>query len=158
MVPPLASLGPAVPPSARFAWLTAERQLQIRNILFALVLFVGLAVWVFHSVAARRASSPEFVHRLRVVGVMTWAYALVQILDIRFWKSRFARRRTEQVGLPEHMIAWLFGQMLPWFGIIYYALAQDLRPYVAGLVIAAVTCWALPASAGVVPQVRAGRR
>jgi hypothetical protein len=149
MVPPLASVGPSAPPHARFAWLTADRQLQIRNVLFGIVLFVGLAVWVFHTVAARRASAPDFVQRLRVVGVMTWVYALVQILDIRFWQSRFARRRREQVGLPEHMIAWLFGQMLPWFGIVYYALVRDLRPYVAGLVIAAITCWALPASSGV---------
>ena len=78
MVPPLAGLGPTPPalPSAAHAgtyqWLTAERQLQVRNALMGIVLFVALAVWVFHSIVAHAARPPAFVHKLRVVGVMTW--------------------------------------------------------------------------------------
>jgi hypothetical protein len=145
-MPPLASFGPPTPAhAARYAWITPERSLRVRNILFGMVLFVALAVWVFHSVAASMVGSPELVHRLRVVGVMTWIYALVQLLDIRFWRSRVARRRSETIGIPEHVIAWLFGQMFPWVGIVYYAIARDVRPFVAGLVIAAMTCWLFPA-------------
>ena len=53
---------------------------------------------------------------------MTWLYALVQLVDMRFWHSGVARRRRLSLGIPESLIAWLFGQMLAWFGIIYYAL------------------------------------
>ena len=128
--------------------LTAERQLQIRNVLFGLLLFVGLVVWVFHSVAAGTARAPEFVDRLRVLGVMTWAYALVQLVDMRFYHSRFARRRIETAPVPEHMVAWLLAQMLPWYGIVYYALVADARVFVLGLCLAAVVAWAYPVPAG----------
>src|SRR3712207_8026840 len=37
---------------SRSPWLTPERQAQVRTILLAVVLFFGLVVWVFHSVAA----------------------------------------------------------------------------------------------------------
>src|SRR3712207_5771513 len=90
----------------RSAWLTPERQAQVRTILLAIVLFFGLVVWVFHSVAAATERAPEFVHKLRVVGVLTWIYALVQLLDMRFYHSRFARRRHISLGIPEHLIAW----------------------------------------------------
>lgn len=130
----------------RYAWLTPERQLHVRNALFGLLLFVALAVWVFHSVAARNAFSPGFVQKLRVLGVMTWIYALVQLLDMRFYHSRFAERRRVQSGLPENVLAWLLGQTLPWFGIVYYGLTSDVRWYVGGLVIFGVTCWVYPPS------------
>jgi len=147
MVPPLAGLGPdtpAAPRASRYAWLTPERQLQVRNVLVGIVLFVALAVWVFHSIAASSARPPAFVQKLRVVGVMTWLYALVQLVDIRFYQSRFARRRRESTGLPEPVIAWLFGQMVAWFGILYYALTEDHRWFVAGLVIAVLTMRVFP--------------
>jgi hypothetical protein len=146
---PLANRTPSadVAPSARHAWLTPERQLHVRNALFGLLLFVALAVWVFHSMAARAAGSPALVQKLRVLGVMTWVYALVQLLDMRWYHSRFAERRRAASGLPENVLAWLLGQILPWFGIVYYALTSDVRWYVAGLVIAGVTCWVYPAEA-----------
>jgi len=135
----------------RRAWLTPERQAQVRTILLAVVLFFGLVVWVFHSIAAATERAPEFLHKLRVVGVMTWIYALVQLLDMRFYHSRFARRRHISLGIPEHLIAWLLGQMLAWFGIVYYGLTDDLRWYIAGLVLFGVTFWVfpIPASRGV---------
>ena len=133
-------------PAARNAWLTPERQAQVRTILLALVLFLGLVVWVFHSVAAATERPPEFVHRLRVVGVMTWIYALVQLVDMRFYHSRFARRRHLSLGIPQNMICWQFGQMLAWCGIVYYGLTGDMRWYVAGLVLFVVTFWVFPIS------------
>src|SRR3712207_9105328 len=78
---------------SRSPWLTPERQAQVRTILLALVLFFGLVVWIFHSVAAATERAPEFVHKLRVVGVMTWIYALVQLVDMRFYHSRSEERR-----------------------------------------------------------------
>ena len=145
MVPPLAGLGPdSNDRDARSAWLTAERQAQVRTILLALVLFFGLVVWVFHSIAAATHRPAEFVHKLRVVGVMTWIYALVQLVDMRFYHSRFAQRRRISLGIPEHLIGWLFGQMLAWFGILYYGLTDDLRWYVAGLVLFGLTFWVFP--------------
>jgi hypothetical protein len=148
MVPPLAGLGPESTSAreTRYAWLTAERQIQVRNVLVGIVLFVALAVWIFHSIAAHAARAPGFVQRLRVLGVMTWLYALVQLVDIRFYQSRYARKRRESTGLPEPVIAWLFGQMLAWFGIIYYGLTEDFRWFVAGLVIAVLTMRIFPAS------------
>jgi hypothetical protein len=137
---PLADLGS----DTRSAWLTPDRQAQVRTILLALVLFFGLAVWVFHSVAAATHRAPEFVQKLRVVGVMTWIYALVQLVDMRFYHSRFARRRRISLGIPENLIGWLFGQMLAWFGIVYYGLTDDMRWYIAGLVIFGLTFWVFP--------------
>lgn len=127
--------------------LSPERQAQLRTILLAIVLFFGLVVWVFHSVAAATERAPEFVQKLRVVGVMTWIYALVQLVDMRFYHSRFAQRRSISLGIPENLIGWLFGQMLAWFGIVYYALTDDMRWYVAGLVIFGLTFWVFPVSA-----------
>jgi hypothetical protein len=140
MVRPLADL----PHDARGGWLTPDRQAQVRTILLALVLFLGLAVWVFHSGAAATHRAPEFVNRLRVVGVMTWIYALVQLIDMRFYHSRFARRRRISLGIPENLIGWLFGQMLAWFGIVYYGLTNDMRWYIAGLMIFGLTFWVFP--------------
>ena len=141
MIRPFAGVGR---PNTRSAWLTPERQAQVRTILLALVLFVGLIVWVFHSVAAATERAPDFVQRLRVVGVMTWIYALVQLVDMRFYHSRFARRRRASLGIPENMIGWLFGQMLAWFGIVYYGLTGDMRWYVAGVVLFGLTFWLFP--------------
>ena len=130
------------------AWLTPARQVQVRNILFGVLLFMGLVVWIFHTIAARSAVSADLAQRLRVLGVMTWLYALVQLLDMRFYHSRFARRRVEAAGVPEHVLAWLLAQMLPWYGIIYYAVVADIRWYVVGLCLAALTPWAWPVPSG----------
>jgi hypothetical protein len=70
-----------------------------------------------------------------VLGVMTWVYALVQILDLKLWHSRFVRRRRESSRIPEALEGWLLGQMFAWFGIAYYALTDDPSWYVAGLVL-----------------------
>jgi hypothetical protein len=34
--------------------------------------------------------------------------------------------------------------MVAWFGIVYYGLTEDLRWYIAGLVIFALSFWAFP--------------
>ncbi len=128
----------------RYPWLTPERQSQVRAILLGITLFVGLVVWVWHSLGARAPQPSTFVHKLRVVGIMTWLYALIQLLDIRFWHSAFARRRRESMGIPESLIAWLFAQMLAWFGIIYYAFTEDIRWFAAGLLVLLISFAAFP--------------
>ena len=85
--------------------------------------------------ARRTARSPRSIRKLRGVGLLTWIYALVQMIDLRFYNSRWAQRRRASTGIPDSLHGWLFGQMLAWFGILYYGLTEDLRWYVAGLVI-----------------------
>jgi hypothetical protein len=130
--------------TARYRWLTPAAQGQVRAVLLGLALFVGLIVWVWHSLGASSPQAGDFIRKLRVVGIMTWLYALVQILDMRFWHSGVARRRQLSLGIPESLIAWLFGQMLAWFGIIYYGFTEDARWYVGGLVVLLVTFAAFP--------------
>ena len=129
--------------SSRYDWLTPERQAQVRNVLLGIALFAGLVVWVWHSFGPQ-PRSVALAAKLRVVGVMTWLYALVQILDMRFWHSRFAERRRVSSGIPESVIAWLFGQMLAVFGIIYFGVTEDPRWYVGGLVLLLITFVAFP--------------
>jgi hypothetical protein len=127
----------------RYEWLTADRQAQVRNVLLGLALFAGLVVWVWHSLGPQpRALALE--GKLRVVGIMTWLYVLVQIADMRFWHSSVAERRRVSSGIPESMIAWLFGQMLACFGIVYYGVSDDPRWYVAGLALLLATFAAFP--------------
>ena len=76
--------------------------------------------------------------------MLTWLYALVQMVDMRFYNSRWARRRRASMGIPDSLHGWLFGQMLAWFGILYYGLTEDLRWYVAGLVILGLSFLAFP--------------
>ena len=130
--------------ATRYGWLTAERQTQLRGVLLGITLFFGLVVWVWHSLDLSAPHAGEFVRKLRIVGIMTWLYALVQILDMRFLNSAVARRRRASVGIPESIIAWLFAQMIAWFGIIYYAFTEDARPSIAGLVVLLVTFMAFP--------------
>ena len=127
----------------RYEWLTADRQAQVRNILLGLALFAGLVVYVYHSFGPQPRAT-VLAHKLRIVGVMTWLYALVQIVDMRFWHSRIAERRRVSSGIPESVIAWLFGQMLACFGIVYYGLTEDWRWYAAGLVLLLATFAAFP--------------
>jgi hypothetical protein len=130
--------------SERYGWLTPERQTQVRGVLLGLTLFFGLTVWIWHSFGAAAPNPGVLVRKLRIVGIMTWLYALVQLLDIRFWRSTTARKRREAMGIPDSLIAWLFGQMLAWFGIIYYGFTEDPRWYLAGLVVLVVTFVVFP--------------
>jgi hypothetical protein len=132
------------PAGARYPWLTPVAQARVRAVLLGVALFVGLVVWVWHSVGATAPQPNAFVGKLRVVGIMTWLYALVQLLDMRFWHSGIARRRRLSLGIPESLIAWLFGQMLAWFGIIYYGFTEDVRWYAGGLLVLLVTFAAFP--------------
>jgi hypothetical protein len=140
----LTQLGPSDAVTGRYPWLTPERLTRVRAILLALSLFFGLAVYVFHTVSTVRDTSPLFINKLRGVGVLTWIYALVQMIDLRFYNSRWARRRRTSTGIPDSLHGWLFGQMLAWFGILYYGLTEDLRWYVAGLVILGLSFLAFP--------------
>jgi hypothetical protein len=142
--PPDTGLEPAVAGEVpRYEWLTPDRQAQVRNVLLGLVLFAGLVVWVWHSLGSQPRPA-LLAWKLRVVGVMTWLYALVQILDMRFWHSSVAERRRAASGIPQSVIAWLFGQMLAFFGIVYYGLTEDVRWYAAGLALLLATFAAFP--------------
>jgi hypothetical protein len=127
----------------RYEWLTPERQVQVRNILLGIALFAGLVVFVWHSFGPQPRPL-ALVGKLRVVGVMTWLYALVQIADMRFWHSSIARKRRVSSGIPESVIAWLFGQMLACFGIVYFGITEDPRWYAAGLALLLATFVAFP--------------
>jgi hypothetical protein len=116
---------------------------RIRRILLGTTLFFGLVAYVFHTIALPVARDLAFLERLRVLGIITWLYALVQMLDMRFYHSRFARRRAA-MGIPYSLHGWLFGQMLASFGIIHYGLTGDLRWYAAGVVILGLSFVAFP--------------
>ena len=143
-MPPVAGLGPSDEVSDRYQWLTPERLGHVRAVLLGLTLFFGLVVWVFHSLGPVTERGATFIFKLRGVGLLTWLYALVQMVDMRFYNSRFARRRRAQMRIPDSLAGWLLGQMLAWFGIVYYGLTEDLRWYVAGLVIFVLSFWAFP--------------
>ena len=145
MVPPIVGLGPSSEHVAdRHPWLTPERLTRVRAVLLGVTLFFGLVVWVFHSLGAARNPTPVFIVKLRGVGVLTWLYALVQMIDMRFYNSRFAKRRRASMRIPDSLHGWLFGQMLAWFGILYYGLPEDVRWFVAGLFIFVVSFLAFP--------------
>jgi hypothetical protein len=127
----------------RYEWLTADRQATVRTILLGIALFAGLVVYVWHSLGPQ-PHPPGLAGKLRVVGGMTWLYALVQIADMRFWHSSIAEKRRLASGIPESVIAWLFGQMLACFGIVYYGVTEDPRWYAAGLVLLLATFAAFP--------------
>ena len=115
-------------------WLTPQQLPRIRSVLLGLTLFIGLLVWVAFTLGLTPRGG-HLVSKLRAVGIMTWLYALLQMLDIRFWHSRFAQRRRASSRIPEAVEGWLLAQMLPWFGIAYYVLTDDWRWYVAGSVL-----------------------
>ena len=145
MVPPIAELGPpAEAVSERFAWLSPDRLTRVRAVLLGLTLFFGLAVYVFHTIGAAHLAQPTLVRKLRGLGVLTWLYALVQMVDLRFYNSRWAQRRRTAMGIPDSLHGWLLGQMVAWFGIVYYGLTEDVRWYVAGLVIFGLSFFAFP--------------
>ena len=128
----------------RFGWLTPEALGKVRGVLVAITLFVGLAVYVFHSLGPITERDSQFLRRLQGMGVLTWLYALAQMIDLRFYNSRFAQRRRASVGLPDSLHGVLFGQMVAWYGILYYGLTGDYRPFVAGVGILAIAFWVFP--------------
>ncbi len=140
---PTATYAPAEA-TPRYAWLTPDRLVRVRAILLALTLFFGLVVWVYHGVAAVPTRNVDFLRRLRGVGIMTWLWALVQMVDMRFYNSRFAQRRRAAMRIPESLYGWLFAQMLAWFGIVYYALTESQRWYAAGLALLFLSFLAFP--------------
>ncbi|MEO6877006.1 MAG: hypothetical protein ABI205_00905 [Gemmatimonadaceae bacterium] len=145
VVPPIAGIGSATEAlDERLGWLTAERLVRLRAVLLGLTLFFGLVVYVFHTLGVAHLTHPDFVQKLRGVGILTWIYALVQMVDLRFYNSRWARRRRATTRIPDSLHGWLFGQMLAWFGILYYGLTEDLRAYVAGLVILGISFLVFP--------------
>ena len=125
-------------------WPSAATMTRIRGVLLAVTFFFGIAVYVFHTVAARPPHDVIFLHKLRGVGILTWLFALVQMVDMRFYHSRFARRRRAAMRIPETLHGWLLGQMLASFGIVYYGFAEDLRWYIAGVAILALSFLAFP--------------
>jgi hypothetical protein len=127
----------------RYEWLTPDRQATVRTILLGIALFAGLVVWVWHSPRSA-ATASRAVGKLRVVGVMTWLYALMQITDMRFWHSSTAEKRRLASGVPESVIAWLFGADAACFGLVYYGVTEDPRWYAAGLALLLVTFAAFP--------------
>jgi hypothetical protein len=127
----------------RSSWLTAERLSRLRAILLGVTLFVALALWVLYTLGFE-ARGTHLAAKLRGVGVMTWFYVLVQLLDHRFWNTRFARRRRASLSIPESLFGWLLGQMAASFGIIYYGLTEDPRWYAAGVVILLLSFLAFP--------------
>jgi hypothetical protein len=122
----------------RYDWLTPDRQATVRTILLGIALFAGLVVWVWHSLGTD-APPAAIAGKLRVVGVMTWLYALVQIADMRFWHSNVSEKRRLATRIPESVIGWLFGQMIACFGIVYYGVTEDVRWYVAGIALLLAT-------------------
>ena len=82
----------------RYQWLTPERQTQLRGVLLGITLFFGLVVWVWHSLGARGTPWRRSIRKLRILGIMTWLYAFVQLIDIRFWRSAAARKRRDRDG------------------------------------------------------------
>ena len=144
MVPPIAELGPSASVATRYRWLTPDRLIRVRAVLLALTLFFCLAVYVFHTLGEPHMAQPLLVRKLRGVGILTWLYALVQMIDLRFYNSRWARRRRASVGIPDSLHGWLFGQMLAWFGILYYGLTEDVRWFAAGLILLCLSFLAFP--------------
>jgi hypothetical protein len=139
------TIKPAVQSSEeRFGWLTPGALARVRAVLLGMTLFVGLAVYVFHTLGRSAARPGDFISRLQGVGVLTWLYALAQMIDMRFYNSRFAQRRRRSAGIPDSLHGWLFGQMVAWYGIVYYGFTEDARPFVAGLLILAAAFWVFP--------------
>ena len=127
-------------------WLTHERLPRIRSLLLGITLFVGLLVWIAFNLGVVPRGT-HLITKLRVVGVMTWLYALMQIIDLKLWHSRFAQRRRATSRIPEALEGWLLGQMIAWFGIVYYALTDDPRWFASGLIIFLVSFAVFPVRA-----------
>lgn len=128
---------------ARAPWLTVNQLPRVRTALLGLTLFAGLLVWVAFSLGL----IPQGTHllvKLRVFIGITWLYALVQIGDLKLWRSRFARRRRAASQIPEALEGWLLGQMIAWFGLAYYALTGDALLFVGGVAFLLLSFVAFP--------------
>ena len=99
-----------------------------------MTLLVGLLIWITFSLGGLPHGT-HLILKLRVIGVITWVYALLQMIDLKIWHSRWTTRRRAASRLPEAVEGWLFGQMFAWFGIAYYALTDDPRWFIAGMVL-----------------------
>lgn len=115
-------------------WMTPERLPAVRSFLLGLTLLVGLLIWVSFSLGVLPRGT-HLISKLRVIGVMTWVYAVLQIIDLKIWHSRWATRRRAASRIPEAVEGWLFGQMFAWFGIAYYALTDDPRWFIGGVLL-----------------------
>lgn len=115
-------------------WLKPDRLPAVRSLLLGVTLLVGLLIWVTFSLGVLPRGT-HLIVKLRVIGVMTWLYALAQIVDLKIWHSRWAARRRAASRIPETVEGWLFGQMFAWFGIAYYALTDDARWFIAGMLL-----------------------
>jgi hypothetical protein len=116
------------------SWLTPSRLPAIRSVILGTTLFLALLVWVAFSVGLIPQGT-HLIDKLRVLGVTTWLYALVQLVDMKIWHSRFAQRRRAASRVPEVVEGWLLAQMLSSFGVVYYALTDDMRWFVAGILM-----------------------
>jgi hypothetical protein len=128
------------------SWLTPDRLPRIRSALLGLTLFVGLLVWTAFTLGLVPRGT-HLIAKLRVIGVMTWLYALLQIIDLKVFHSAFAQRRRASSRIPEALEGWLLGQMIAWFGIAYYALTDDARWYVGGLILFLLSFLVFPVTA-----------
>jgi hypothetical protein len=116
------------------SWLTPSRLPAIRSVILGTTLFLALLVWVAFSVGLIPQGT-HLIDKLQVLGVTTWVYALAQLVDMKIWHSRFAQRRRAASRVPEAVEGWLLAQMLSSFGVVYYALTDDVRWFVAGIVM-----------------------
>jgi hypothetical protein len=107
---------------------------RVRSFLLGSTLFGAILVWVGFSLGVIPRGT-HLIVKLQVLGAMTWIYALGQAVDMKVWHSRWAQRRRASSRIPEAVEGWLLGQMIAWFGIIYYALTDDPRWFGAGMVI-----------------------
>ena len=130
-ISPSESTTSEIPPAA---WLTPDRLPAVRSLLLGVTLLVGLLIWVTFSLGVLPRGT-HLILKLRVIGVMTWLYALAQIVDLKIWHSRWAARRRAASRIPETVEGWLFGQMFAWFGIAYYALTDDASWFIAGMLL-----------------------
>lgn len=115
-------------------WLAPDKLPAVRSLLLGITLLVGLLIWVTFSLGVLPRGT-HLILKLRVIGVMTWLYAFAQIVDLKIWHSRWAARRRAASRIPETVEGWLFGQMFAWFGIAYYALTDDARWFIAGMLL-----------------------
>ncbi len=82
-------------------WLTPERLTRVRAILLgADALLRSRRLRLPHARRVAPARSRRSSRKLRGVGVLTWMYALVQMVDLRFYNSRWAQRRRASRAFP----------------------------------------------------------
>ena len=62
---------------------------------------------------------------------------------ITFWSGQ-GNLPIDQGMVADSLHGWLLGQMLAWYGILYYGLTEDVRWYAAGLTILALSFLAFP--------------